>query len=103
MIDITDSIPLGTDLTDAKKFAKEVSFSLRCLWAAEGGSLKISPADFALNIQITTKVRCFQNDEAVKKNIEKIFNTKILKKITNEKIDLVVFNFNGQQIQEHFN
>ncbi len=95
-IDITSVIPIGMKKEQAIKLAEKIAKTMKVMWAAEGGTIKLSPKDFAysaLNYFGTAKSKRFLSNR-----IQAIFSEEVLKKIIKSKNDFVTFNFNGEQI-----
>lgn len=103
MINITELAPLGIKLQEFEKFAKEVSFAMRCLWAGESGPLKIDGDSFSTNLLITSRVPAINTfTDNIKKYAQKVFTDSVVKRIVEKKEDWVTYEFNGQTYKTHF-
>lgn len=103
MINITEIAPLGIKLQEFEKFAKEVSFAMRCLWAGESGPLKIDGDSFSTNLLITSRVPAINTfTDNIKKYAQKVFTDSVVKRIIKKKEDWVTYEFNGQTYKIHF-
>jgi len=103
MVNITELAPALIKLQEFEKFAKEVSFAMRCLWAEESGPLKIDGNSFSINLLITSRVpviNTFKDD--VKKYAQKVFTNAVITQIIEQKEDWVTYEFNGKTYKIHF-
>lgn len=103
MVNITELAPIGIKLQEFEKFAKEVSFAMRCLWAGESGPLKIDGDSFYGNLLITSRVHAINaRKDHLKKYTQKVFTDAVITKIIEQKEDWVTYEFNGQTYKIHF-
>ncbi len=95
-IEISTIIPMGMKKEQALKLAEKIAKTMRAMWAAEGGPVKLTPKEFcsvALNYCRTPESKRFLGDK-----VTKIFSETEIEKIIESKNESVTLTFNGEQI-----
>lgn len=94
-IDISSVIPIGMHRKKAKKLAQNIARTMKSMWAAEGGPVKLTPEQFsevALNYHHAPDTK-----ESMAKKIKVIFSERVIEKIIQSENHFISFTLNGEE------